>query len=30
MVRMAVLLERNVTGVVMAVFLLFLALAVKV
>jgi hypothetical protein len=30
MVRMAVLLEKNVTGVVMAVFLLFLGLAVKI
>jgi hypothetical protein len=30
MVRMAVLLERNVTGVVMAVFLAFLGLAVKI
>ena len=29
MVKTAVLLERNVTGVVMAVFLLFLGLAVK-
>ena len=30
MVKTAVLLERNVTGVVMAVFLLFLGVAVKV